>query len=107
MEDNDRQRVLSEIAEPQEAYQAQIHPLYRPFVLRNPLTRSWSPIRLFLALIQPVLDLLQYHTNLTAQRDIKCKMAWIRFTISEIRHWIAIRLPLATKLSKSIDIILF
>ena len=48
-------------------YTSSITPDYRPFQLRYIYMTSWSPVQLFLFLIQSILDLLLYHINQKTQ----------------------------------------
>ena len=94
-----REEQLIEIAKEVPDYRAYIHPVYRPLMLRNPSMQSWSPLQLFLHLAMPILQLLQYHTNIMAQRDPSPIKPWKRLTIMEIRYWLAYRLRMVKERS--------
>ena len=70
---------------------------YRPFQLHYVYMASWSPVQLFLFLIQSVFDLLLYHINQKAQTIEK---SWNTFTMMKLRQWVAIRIQMAQELSK-------
>ena len=90
-----------EINKPGPAYTPPITPIRRSFELRHPYMASWSPVRLFLFLLQPILELLLHHTNQKAQATEK---SWNTLTMMELRQWVAIRVLMAQKLAKTATI---
>lgn len=86
-----RDECLAAINTPEVDYQPAIRVLYRGFQLSNGLNLTWSPLRLFLRLISPILDLLVLHTNVVAQR---LENTWKPITDLEIRRWLACRLEM-------------
>lgn len=75
-------------------YEPPIDPTYRQWTLRNPVYQSLSPVRLFLLFFQPVVDLIVYHTNITAKRETATNQSWKQVTDTEIRRWLACRLEM-------------
>lgn len=81
--------------------------IYRPFTLRDESMTSLSPVRLFLFLFQPILDLLLYHTNLTATRDRNRRKRWVTITVVEMRYWLIVKLRMAMNLATTTSMALF
>ena len=88
--------ISEAIATTADNFEPPISIIYRPFCYRRPEMSAWSPVQLFLFLLAPILDLLLFHTNLSAQRG---KKPWKPLTLLELRRWIAIRLDMALHLS--------
>ena len=88
------QECVAAIQEEQPVFTPSIAPEYREWQLKNPLQLAWSPLRLFLLLISPILELLVFHTNISALRT---DSSWKPVTILEIRRWIACRLEMVDK----------
>ena len=90
-----------EINTPKPAYIPPITPIRRSFELRHPYMASWSPVCLFLFLLQPILELLLHHTNQRAQTSNK---RWNTLTMMKLRQWVAIRILIAQNLAKTATI---
>ena len=83
------------------AFTPPVAPRYRCFSLHNPSQWTWTPLQLFLAVFQPILDLLVLHTNIAARRKIH---NFTTITPLEMRLWIACRLEMTFKISEKASI---
>ena len=79
------------------AYTSSITSIRRSFELRHLYMISWSSVRLFLFLLQSILELLFHHIN---QKIQTTKKSWNTLTMMKLRQWIAIRVLMIQKLTK-------
>ena len=80
-------------AKPEE-YSPPLIPQTRSWGVTNQEYLSYSPIRLFLLLFQPVFEILLYHTNLAIQHNNNPSKACQPIQSIELRRWIACRLEI-------------
>ena len=91
------------IQEKQDVWKPSINVPFRSFALRDPSMQHFSPVQLFLAFIQPIFDLLYFHTNIVAQRLATLENPWKVMSMTELRCWCACRIRISKEVPQNAE----